>query len=61
MAFKITDECVACGTCVDECPNGAIAEEGEKYVIKTDLCKVAQGEECGKCKEVCPTEAIVEA
>ena len=24
--YKITDECVACGTCLDECPNEAIKE-----------------------------------
>ncbi|MBT6998341.1 MAG: 4Fe-4S binding protein, partial [Prolixibacteraceae bacterium] len=20
MAYKISDECIACGTCIDECP-----------------------------------------
>ena len=24
MAYKILDSCVACGTCIDECPVGAI-------------------------------------
>ena len=24
MAYKITDNCVACGTCQGECPTGAI-------------------------------------
>ena len=28
--YKITDECVACGTCLDECPNEAI-KEGANY------------------------------
>ena len=26
MAYKITDKCVACGSCIDECPVGAISE-----------------------------------
>ncbi len=32
MAYVISDDCVACGTCIDECPVGAISE-GEKYSI----------------------------
>ena len=36
MAYKITDECLACGTCVDECPNEAISEEDPIYVIDAD-------------------------
>ena len=27
MAYRITDECVACGSCADECPNDAIVSE----------------------------------
>jgi ferredoxin len=54
MAHKITDECLACGTCIDECPVGAISE-GDIYVIDPELCT-----DCGACAEVCPTEAIVE-
>ncbi|MCD4723473.1 MAG: 4Fe-4S binding protein, partial [Bacteroidales bacterium] len=26
MAYKITDDCTACGTCIDECPVEAISE-----------------------------------
>lgn len=28
MALRITDECVNCGVCINECPNGAIFEGG---------------------------------
>lgn len=52
--YKITDECVACGTCADECPAEAI-KEGDIYVIDQELCT-----ECGTCVDACPTEAIIE-
>ncbi len=53
MAYKITDACVACGSCLPECPVEAISE-GDIYVIDADLCT-----DCGSCADVCPTEAIV--
>ncbi len=51
MAYKITEECVACGTCAAECPVEAI-KEGTPYTI-TDECV-----ECGACAAVCPVSAI---
>ena len=32
MAYVITDECVACGTCAEACPAEAISEGDGKYV-----------------------------
>ena len=26
MAYVISDDCIACGTCIDECPVEAISE-----------------------------------
>lgn len=51
MAYKITEECVACGSCSGSCPVGAI-KEGNPYTI-TEECV-----ECGACAAVCPVGAI---
>ncbi len=52
MAYKISDDCTACGTCKDECPVEAISE-GDIYKIDPDVCT-----DCGACADVCPVEAI---
>lgn len=52
MAYVITEECVACDACIDECPVEAISE-GDIYKIDADVCT-----DCGSCAAVCPTEAI---
>jgi NAD-dependent dihydropyrimidine dehydrogenase PreA subunit len=53
MAYTITDACVACGSCLPECPVEAISE-GDIYVIDADLCI-----SCGACVDACPTGAII--
>ena len=55
MPYVSTDDCVACETCAEECPAGAIEEGENKYVINQDECT-----ECGTCVEVCPNDAIIE-
>lgn len=54
MAYKITDKCVACGTCAGECPVEAISAGSPIYVIDPDKCV-----SCGTCAGACPMEAIV--
>ncbi len=58
MAFKITDECIACGSCEPECPNEAISEGDEFYVIDPDKCTECVGFfNTQQCFDVCPVEA----
>ena len=52
--LKITEECIACGTCVQSCPVGAIVESGDLYAIK-ESCT-----ECRACVDICPVSAIVD-
>jgi ferredoxin len=60
MAFKITEECIACGSCEPECPNSAISEGDEYYVIDPDKCTECVGfYDAQQCFEVCPVEAAV--
>ncbi len=39
MAIKITDDCINCGACEPECPNGAIFENGGQwnFAYKTEV------------------------
>ena len=60
MATTITDECINCGVCEPECPNDAISEGDDYYVIEADLCTECvgfHGEEA--CQEVCPVDCCI--
>nr|WP_272897774.1 4Fe-4S binding protein [Bellilinea caldifistulae] len=52
MAYVITDDCIQCGACEAECPEGAISEVDGLYVIDASKCQ-----DCGACADVCPTGA----
>lgn len=55
MAYEIyAAKCTACGTCADECPQGAIIPDpnGNSYVIEAGTCI-----DCGACESACPNGA----
>ncbi len=43
MSLIITDECIACDACREECPNYAIEEGDPIYVIDSDRCTECVG------------------
>ena len=60
MATYITDECINCGACEPECPNNAISEGDEYFVIDPNLCTECvgfHGDEA--CQTVCPVECCI--
>ena len=52
MAYKISDDCISCGSCASECPVEAISAGDTKYEIDADKCI-----DCGSCEGVCPVGA----
>ena len=59
MALIITDECINCDVCEPECPNDAISQGVEIYVINSALCTECVGHyETPQCVEVCPVDCI---
>jgi len=57
--YKVTEDCMGCGVCESECPNGAITligtEDRRRAVINNSVCA-----RCGICVEACPFQAIEE-
>jgi len=59
MALMITDECINCDVCEPECPNGAISQGPEIYVIEAAKCTECVGHfDAPQCREVCPVDCI---
>ncbi len=60
MSLTITDECINCDVCEPECPNGAISQGPEIYVIDPGKCTECVGHfDTPQCVEVCPVNCIV--
>ncbi len=51
---KVDNLCVACGTCIKDCPFNAIEIiHGRKAKIDLEKCVG-----CGKCSKICPASVI---
>lgn len=55
MAYTITDACIACGACEEECPVDAISVVEDNYIIDPEVCT-----DCGACAGICPVDACLE-
>jgi ferredoxin len=59
MALMITDACINCDVCEPECPNGAITQGPEIYVIDPAKCTECVGHyDEPQCVQVCPVDCI---
>ena len=59
MALMITDECINCDVCEPECPNEAISQGEEFYVIDPHKCTECVGHhDEPQCRKVCPVDCI---
>jgi ferredoxin len=60
MATYITEDCINCGACEPECPNEAISEGDEIYLIDPELCTECVGfYDHEACQAVCPVECCL--
>ncbi len=60
MATHITEECINCGACEPECPNEAISEGKDIYVIDPARCTECVGHfDEEQCAAVCPVDCCV--
>ena len=71
MAIMITDECINCSACVDECEQDAIYNAGEEYTVDGETFEPHSDEfsfivkelcdDCKSCVEICTVDAIEES
>ena len=59
MSLMITSECINCDVCEPECPNAAIYEGKDHYLIDPMRCTECIGHyDTPQCTEVCPVDCI---
>ncbi len=67
MAVIITDTCISCAACIDECPVEAIVDDDDNptgediYYVHADKCVECVGyHDVPACAEACPTEGCIQ-
>jgi ferredoxin len=50
---RITEECIGCGECYENCSFKAIQQHDDQFWIDTVKCDV-----CGDCYTICPVDAV---
>ena len=46
MAYVISDECINCGACIEECPVEAISAGDEKHSINPEVYDMPENAGC---------------
>ncbi len=60
MAMLINQDCISCGSCEPDCPNTAISQGENLYVIDPVKCTECVGAfDSPKCVELCPVEGCI--
>lgn len=60
MALRITDQCINCDVCEPQCPNQAITQGPEIYLIDPVRCTECVGHfDTPQCVELCPVDCII--
>ena len=60
MALLITDECIACDACREECPTEAIEEGDPIYIVDSDYCTECIGiYDEPACIASCPVDCFI--
>jgi len=58
MKVRVTDDCIACGLCVDTCPD--VFEMGDEFAaVIVDEVSDEHQEAVRQAAEECPVEAII--
>ena len=61
MALMITEECINCDVCEPECPNGALLQGEDRYIVDPEICTECVGHfDTPQCVEVCPVNCITQ-